>query len=118
MNPSRTYTPRVCFSHHSLAALVLTTHLPQGAVGIAGVVAAIYPIESPGGYQLYGRTMPVWHTWSRGKGFTLKKPWLLQPFDQVMRNLCFVFAYQLTAASQLRFVPIHENEYENVSPSF
>lgn len=64
MNPSRTYTPR-------------------GAIGIAGLVAAIYPIESPGGYQLYGRTLSPWHTWGRGKGFSPEQPWLLQPFDQV-----------------------------------
>ncbi|KAI0820844.1 urea carboxylase [Trametes gibbosa] len=64
MNPSRTYTPR-------------------GAIGIAGVVAAIYPIESPGGYQLYGRTLPPWQTWGKGYDFRPDSPWLLRPFDQV-----------------------------------
>ncbi|KAI0739997.1 urea carboxylase [Daedaleopsis nitida] len=64
MNPSRTYTPR-------------------GAIGIAGVVAAIYPIESPGGYQLYGRTLPPWQTWGKGRDFAPESPWLLRPFDQV-----------------------------------
>ncbi|KAG6875088.1 hypothetical protein C0992_005252, partial [Termitomyces sp. T32_za158] len=64
MNPSRTYTPR-------------------GAVGLAGPVAAIYPIESPGGYQLYGRTLPPWQTWGKGDDFNPDKPWLLEPFDQI-----------------------------------
>ncbi|KAJ6475105.1 allophanate hydrolase subunit 2-domain-containing protein [Mycena vitilis] len=64
MNPSRTYTPR-------------------GAVGIAGVVAAIYPIVSPGGYMMYGRTLPAWQQWGKGVDFTPDRPWLLQPFDQV-----------------------------------
>ncbi|KAI0631868.1 urea carboxylase [Trametes polyzona] len=64
MNPSRTYTPR-------------------GAIGIAGVVAAIYPIESPGGYQLYGRTLPPWQTWGKGRDFSPDSPWLLRPFDQI-----------------------------------
>ncbi|KAJ6506862.1 allophanate hydrolase subunit 2-domain-containing protein [Mycena sanguinolenta] len=64
MNPSRTYTPR-------------------GAVGIAGVVAAIYPIVSPGGYMLYGRTLPAWQQWGKGRNFAPDRPWLLQPFDQV-----------------------------------
>ncbi|KAJ3987452.1 allophanate hydrolase subunit 2-domain-containing protein [Lentinula detonsa] len=64
MNPSRTYTPR-------------------GAVGLAGLVSAIYPIESPGGYQLYGRTLPAWQTWGRGSNFSMDRPWLLQPFDQI-----------------------------------
>ena len=68
----------------------------QGAIGIAGVVAAIYPIESPGGYQLYGRTIPGWHTWSKGKNFTAERPWLLNPFDQI------------------RFEVISEDEYEQV----
>ncbi|KAG6917630.1 hypothetical protein DXG01_001737 [Tephrocybe rancida] len=36
--------------------------LVPGAIGIAGPVAAIYPVESPGGYQLYGRTLPAWQT--------------------------------------------------------
>ncbi|KAF8998396.1 urea carboxylase [Cyathus striatus] len=64
MNPSRTYTPR-------------------GALGLAGPVAAIYPIESPGGYQLYGRTLPAWQTWGKGEPFDRDRPWLLQSFDQV-----------------------------------
>jgi len=65
MNPSRTFTPR-------------------GAIGIAGVVAAIYPVESPGGYQLYGRTLPAWQNWGAGPDFAPERPWLLQPFDQVV----------------------------------
>ncbi|VDB91707.1 unnamed protein product [Peniophora sp. CBMAI 1063] len=81
MNPSRTFTPR-------------------GAIGIAGVVAAIYPIESPGGYQLYGRTIPGWHTWGKGKSFTVEKPWLLNPFDQV------------------RYEPVSEEEYEQLERDF
>lgn len=81
MNPSRTYTPR-------------------GAVGIAGLVAAIYPIESPGGYQLFGRTLPAWQTWGKGRGFSLQKPWLLQPFDQV------------------HFEPVTEEQYVEMESQF
>ena len=82
MNPSRTYTPRVrfilnyCNSQNDI-------YLTQGAIGIAGVVAAIYPVESPGGYQLYGRTLPPWQTWGKGRDFAPDTPWLLRPFDQV-----------------------------------
>ncbi|KAL1938008.1 hypothetical protein VTO73DRAFT_12019 [Trametes versicolor] len=57
--------------------------LVPGAIGIAGPVAAIYPIESPGGYQLYGRTLPPWQTWGKGRDFSADSPWLLRPFDQV-----------------------------------
>ncbi|KAJ7500978.1 allophanate hydrolase subunit 2-domain-containing protein [Mycena galericulata] len=81
MNPSRTYTPR-------------------GAVGIAGVVAAIYPIVSPGGYQLYGRTLPAWQEWGKGPGFAPDRPWLLQPFDQV------------------HFEPVTESQYIQIEKEF
>ncbi|KIP07153.1 hypothetical protein PHLGIDRAFT_48194, partial [Phlebiopsis gigantea 11061_1 CR5-6] len=57
--------------------------LVPGALGIAGPVAAVYPIESPGGYQLFGRTLPPWQTWGHGAGFAPAQPWLLRPFDQV-----------------------------------
>ncbi|KAJ7706503.1 allophanate hydrolase subunit 2-domain-containing protein [Mycena metata] len=81
MNPSRTYTPR-------------------GAVGIAGVVAAIYPIVSPGGYMLYGRTLPAWDQWGKGSNFAPESPWLLQPFDQV------------------RFESVTESEYLQLESEF
>ena len=53
-------------------------------MGIAGVVAAIYPVESPGGYQLFGRTLPTWQVWGNGVDFAPDKPWLLQAFDHVV----------------------------------
>ncbi|KAF8808826.1 hypothetical protein BYT27DRAFT_6537908 [Phlegmacium glaucopus] len=81
MNPSRTFTPR-------------------GSIGIAGPVAAIYPIESPGGYQLYGRTLPTWQTWGKGNDFLPTKPWLLEAFDQV------------------RFKPVSESEYLEIEKQF
>ncbi|KAJ7032905.1 allophanate hydrolase subunit 2-domain-containing protein [Mycena alexandri] len=72
MNPSRTYTPR----------------------------AAIYPIVSPGGYMMYGRTLPAWDQWGKGPNFTPESPWLLQPFDQV------------------RFEPVTESEYLQIESEF
>jgi hypothetical protein len=39
--------------------------------------------DSPGGYQLIGRTLPIWNTWGRTGPFTPEKPWLLEFFDQV-----------------------------------
>lgn len=62
-NPSRTFTP-------------------NGTVGIGGMFMCIYTMESPGGYQLVGRTIPIWdkfvlNTHSNGR------PWLLSVFDQV-----------------------------------
>jgi inhibitor of KinA len=60
-----------------------------GAVGIAGKQTGIYPLESPGGWQIIGRT-PV-------KIFNKKNsnPVLFQPGDEV------------------KFYPITEHEFEN-----
>jgi KipI family sensor histidine kinase inhibitor len=35
------------------------THIPAGSVGIAGEQTGVYPLESPGGWQLIGRTEQV-----------------------------------------------------------
>jgi urea carboxylase len=40
-------------------------------------------MDSPGGYQLVGRTLPIWNTFGRTKAFSADKPWLLEFFDQV-----------------------------------
>lgn len=60
-NPSRTYTP-------------------NGTVGIGGMYMCIYTMESPGGYQLVGRTIPIWDKLTLGQQ---DRPWLLTQFDQV-----------------------------------
>lgn len=37
------------------------TRVPAGAVGLAGEFSGVYPRESPGGWQLIGRTeLPMW----------------------------------------------------------
>ncbi len=59
------------------------TTTPEGAVGLGGAYMCIYPMESPGGYQLIGRTLPIWNTFGRVGPFTPAKPWLLRNFDQV-----------------------------------
>ncbi len=65
--------------------------VPAGSVGIAGDQTGIYPMESPGGWQLIGRT-PL-------SLFTIDtvKPCLLEPGDQV------------------QFYPISWNEFQNWS---
>lgn len=62
-NPSRTYTP-------------------NGTVGIGGNYMCIYTMESPGGYQLVGRTVPIWDKLTLGDHLE-EHPWLLSPFDQI-----------------------------------
>lgn len=41
-----------------------------------------YPMASPGGYQLVGRTLPIWNPFTRTGPFQTGKPWLLRNFDQ------------------------------------
>jgi urea carboxylase len=40
------------------------TWTPENAVGIGGAYMCIYGMEGPGGYQLFGRTVQVWNSWS------------------------------------------------------
>lgn len=63
------------------------TFTPEGAVGIGGSYMCIYPMESPGGYQLVGRTLPIWNTFGRTGPFSADKPWLLRIFDQVRGDI-------------------------------
>jgi urea carboxylase len=62
-NPSRTWTA-------------------EGAVGLGGPCYSIYPVESAGGYQLLGRTLPVYDLAGRNAAFR-DDPLLLRPGDRV-----------------------------------
>jgi KipI family sensor histidine kinase inhibitor len=64
--------------------------VPAGSVGIAGKQTGIYPLESPGGWRLIGRT-PL-----RLFNPSKEPPTLLQPGDRV------------------KFVPIDEEEFEEL----
>ena len=57
------------------------TWTPENAVGIGGAYLCIYGMEGPGGYQLFGRTLPMWNRWRRTEAF--EEPWLLRAFDQI-----------------------------------
>ncbi|KAL3464937.1 urea carboxylase [Aspergillus heterothallicus] len=66
-NPSRSFTPR-------------------GAVGVAGQYLCIYATDSPGGYQLVGRTIPIWDEYREGNISSMrdpKTPWLFSLLDQI-----------------------------------
>jgi urea carboxylase len=58
------------------------TWTPEGALGIGGPCFAIYPVESAGGYQLLGRTLPVYDLQGRNEVFRVN-PLLLRPGDRV-----------------------------------
>jgi urea carboxylase len=59
------------------------TFTPEGSVGIGGVYMCIYGMDSPGGYQLVGRTLPIWNKFTNNPCFKQGEPWLLRFFDQV-----------------------------------
>lgn len=62
MNPSRVFTP-------------------EGTVSWGGSCMSIYPVDSPGGYQMTGRTVPCWDYYGYKAGFLPSRPWLFQDFD-------------------------------------
>ncbi len=59
------------------------TYTAEGTVGIGGMYMCIYGMDSPGGYQLVGRTLPIWNKFLKNAQFETGKPWLLRFFDQV-----------------------------------
>ena len=59
------------------------TFTAEGTVGIGGQYMCIYGMDSPGGYQLVGRTLPIWNKYLTNPQFKNDKPWLLRFFDQV-----------------------------------
>lgn len=58
------------------------TWTPEGALGIGGPCYAVYPVESAGGYQLIGRTLPIYDLRARNAVFR-ENPQLLRPGDRV-----------------------------------
>jgi urea carboxylase len=76
------------------------TFTAEGTVGIGGVYMCIYGMDSPGGYQLVGRTLPIWNKFLQNAVFQDGKPWLLRFFDQV------------------RFYPVTEAELDALRADF
>lgn len=76
------------------------TFTAEGTVGIGGMYMCIYGMDSPGGYQLVGRTLPIWNTFLKNSQFSADEPWLLRFFDQV------------------RFYPVSEAELATLRDDF
>ncbi|MBN9043238.1 MAG: urea carboxylase [Rhizobiales bacterium 62-47] len=76
------------------------TFTAEGTVGIGGVYMCIYGMDSPGGYQLVGRTLPIWNKFVQNPVFAPGEPWLLRFFDQV------------------RFYPVDEDELARLREDF
>ncbi|MFI6345917.1 urea carboxylase [Streptomyces sp. NPDC050560] len=60
------------------------TWTAEGGVGIGGAYLCVYGMESPGGYQLIGRTAPVWGGLRPPRSFADGTPWLLRFFDRIV----------------------------------
>ena len=76
------------------------TFTAEGTVGIGGMYMCIYGMDSPGGYQLVGRTLPIWNRYLHNPQFAEGQPWLLRFFDQV------------------RFYPVSESELTQLRDDF
>ena len=54
-----------------------------GTIGMGGGATAIYPVDGPGGYQIFARTpVPIWDMQQKLGPFK-QTPWLLRPTDRM-----------------------------------
>ncbi|TFH70697.1 urea carboxylase [Cellulomonas sp. HD19AZ1] len=53
-------------------------------VGLGGQYLCVYGMDSPGGYQLVGRTVPIWSGHRQHGVFEPGVPWLLRFFDRIV----------------------------------
>ncbi|WP_431954920.1 urea carboxylase [Nocardia lijiangensis] len=60
------------------------TWTPSDAVGIGGKYLCVYGMASPGGYQLIGRTVPIWSSYRQAAPFEPGTPWLFRFFDRIV----------------------------------
>jgi urea carboxylase len=60
------------------------TWTPADAVGIGGKYLCVYGMASPGGYQLVGRTVPIWSSYRQSAPFETGTPWLFRFFDRIV----------------------------------
>ncbi|UZN04091.1 urea carboxylase [Cellulomonas sp. S1-8] len=60
------------------------TWTAAGTVGLGGQYLCVYGMDSPGGYQLVGRTLPVWAGHRQHGPFAPGVPWLLRFFDRIV----------------------------------
>ena len=59
------------------------TFTHKGTIGMGGGATAIYPVDGPGGYQIFARTpVPIWDMQQRLQPFK-EAPYLLRPTDRM-----------------------------------
>ncbi|KAK1146966.1 hypothetical protein N8T08_002293 [Aspergillus melleus] len=75
-------------------------HTPAGSVSWGGSCMALYNVDSPGGYQMTGMTIPGVDILGSKRGYTATRPWLFEEFDQIT------------------FYRVEEDEYERLLARF
>ncbi|GAA5929766.1 hypothetical protein JCM1841_002641 [Sporobolomyces salmonicolor] len=76
------------------------TFTRSGTLGFAGVQCAIYPVDSPGGYQILGRTLTPFSPHGKYSGEGNEKHFLVRSFDLV------------------RWLPMSEEEFDKIERDF
>jgi urea carboxylase len=72
------------------------TFTPEGALGMGGASSCIYPVATPGGYQIFGRCpVPTWDT--RGR------------FPEFEGNICL-----FRPTDRVRFIPCSLEEFDEI----
>lgn len=70
------------------------TQTPQGAIGLGGAANSIYPVATPGGYQIFARTpVPIWDSTRNNPAFG--------------GDLCL-----FGPGDRIKFVPVEREEYD------
>lgn len=59
------------------------TFSPAGGLGFGGSFVTCDPIDAPGGYVNFGRTLPGWDQFGMNASFAGGRPWLFNNFDQI-----------------------------------
>ncbi|WP_025038426.1 5-oxoprolinase subunit B family protein [Bradyrhizobium sp. DOA9] len=70
------------------------THTPEGAIGLGGAANSIYPVATPGGYQIFARTpVPIWDATGKRSAFE--------------GSLCL-----FRPGDRIKFVPVTREDYD------
>ncbi|WP_342641402.1 5-oxoprolinase subunit B family protein [Rhodoligotrophos ferricapiens] len=73
------------------------TNTPQGAIGLGGAANSIYPVATPGGYQIFARTpVPIWDQSGVNPAFE--------------GDLCL-----FRPGDRIRFIPVTREDYDAVA---
>ena len=92
------------------------TFTPRGTIGMGGGQTAIYPVDGPGGYQIFARTpVPIWDAQQRLPQFQSQR-WLLQPTDRLKFIPCSIEEFdEIEAKVNEGTYEMNITEYQRVS---